>query len=150
MDGLATENVKATDDAGIWRLPKGAEAYAFYLRRYTTTNLTADQIYQKGLSEVTRIEAEMDSLFKKLGYTDGSIVARWRKLENDNLYPDGPDMRARVLADYEKIVRENNERSVTAFDRRAKAPCIVQRNPEVEEGHAAASYQAPPNDRSPP
>ena len=77
-------------------------------------------------------------------------MARWRKLENDNLYPDGPDVRARVLADYEKIVRENNERSVTAFDRRPKAPCIVQRIPEFEEANAAANYQSPPKDGSRP
>jgi uncharacterized protein (DUF885 family) len=60
MDGLATENAHATDDARIWRLPKGADAYTFYLHRATATNLTAEQVHQKGLGEVTRIEAEMD------------------------------------------------------------------------------------------
>src|SRR5260370_38412943 len=150
MDGLATENAHATDDAGIWRRPKGAEAYAFYLRRSTTTDLTAEQIHEKGLSEVTRIEAEMDGFFRKLGYPDSSIVARWRKLEDENLYTDGPDVRARVLRDYEKIVGENSERSVTAFDRRPKAPCIVQRIPEVEEANAAANYQTPPKNGSRP
>jgi uncharacterized protein (DUF885 family) len=150
IDSLATENAKATEDAGLWRLPKGADAYAFYLRRFTTTNLTAEEIHQKGLSEVARIEAEMDALFPKLGLRDGSIVARWEKLQSDNLYPDGPGVRARVLADYEKIIRENNERSLEAFDRRPKAACIVQRIPEFEEANAAANYSAPPIDGSRP
>jgi uncharacterized protein (DUF885 family) len=149
-DGLSTENAKATEDAGLWRLPKGAGAYAFYLRRFTTTDLTAEQVHQKGLDEVARIEAEMDSLFRKLGYTGGSIVARWDKLQNDTLYTDGPDVRARVLADYEKIIRENNERSLEAFDRRPKAACIVQRIPEFQEANAAANYSAPPKDGSRP
>jgi uncharacterized protein (DUF885 family) len=59
VDGLASMNEKATEDAGLWRLPKGAEAYAFYLRRFTTTKMTAEQIHQKGLDEVARIEAEI-------------------------------------------------------------------------------------------
>lgn len=37
-DGLATVNANAPNDAGLWRLPKGAEAYAFFLRRFTTTS----------------------------------------------------------------------------------------------------------------
>ena len=150
VDGLATENAKATEDAGLWRLPKGADVYAFCLHRFTTTDMTAEQIHQKGLDEVARIEAEMNGMFRKLGYTDGSIVARFEKLQNDNLYPDGPDVRDRVLADYEKIIRENNERSVEAFDRRPKSACIVQRIPEFQEANAAANYQAPPKDGSRP
>lgn len=150
IDSLATENSKASDDAGLWRLPKGAAAYAFCLHRFTTTDLTADQIHRKGLDEVARIEAEMDTLFRKLGASDGSIVARWEKLQNDNSYPDGPDVRARVLADYQKFIRENNERSTEAFDRRPKSECIVQRIPEYQEANAAANYSAPPRDGSRP
>ena len=55
-----------------------------------------------------------------------------------------------MLADYAKIVRENNERSVEAFERRPKAACIVQRIPEFEESNAAANYSAPPADGSRP
>ena len=36
---------KSTDDAGLWRFKGGAEAYAYNLKRYTSTNLTADQIH---------------------------------------------------------------------------------------------------------
>ncbi len=150
MDGLATVNAKASDDAGLSRLPKGAEAYSFYLRRFTTTNFTAEQIHQKGLSEVARIEGEMNGLFQKLGYQDGTIIARFEKLQKDNLYPDGPDVRDRVLADYAKIIQGNNERSLEAFNRRPKAACTVQRIPEFQEANAAANYQGPPKDGSRP
>ena len=150
MDGLATVNTSAPNDAGLWRLPKGADAYAFFLRRFTTTTLTSDQIHQKGLDEVARIETEMDGLFKRIGYKNGSIIDRYRKLEDDNTYPVEGDVRARVLADYEKIIRENNERSLQAFDHRPKAACIVQRIPEFQEANAAANYGAPPKDGSRP
>jgi uncharacterized protein (DUF885 family) len=150
MDGLATVNAKASNDAGLWRLPHGAEAYAFTLRRYTTTDMTAEQIHQKGLDEVTRIEKEMDGLFRKIGYKDGSIIQRFEKLQADYSYPDTPDVRDKVLADYAKILRENNERSLEAFDRRPKAACIVQRIPAFQEANAAANYQGPPKDGSRP
>src|SRR5262249_33539185 len=87
IDGLATENARATADAGLWRLPKGAEAYAFFLRRYTPTNMTADEIHQKGLDEVARIGAEMEQLFRKLGYQEGSGMEKWQKLQDDHVYP---------------------------------------------------------------
>jgi uncharacterized protein (DUF885 family) len=150
MDGLATVNAKASNDAGLWRLPHGAEAYAFTLRRYTTTDMTAEQIHQKGLDEVTRIEKEMDGLFRKIGYPDGSIIQRFEKLQAEYSYPDTPDAREKVLADYAKILKENNERSLEAFDRRPKAACIVQRIPEFQEANAAANYQGPPKDGSRP
>jgi uncharacterized protein (DUF885 family) len=149
-DGLATQQTRASDDAGLSRLPHGDEAYAFYLRRYTTTTMTAGQIHRKGLDEVARIEAAMDGVLKKLGYNDGSVNDRMRKLEDDNLYPDTPEVRTRVLADYEKIVRDANDRSAEAFDHRPKAPCIVQRIPAFQEANAAANYQAPPRDGSRP
>ncbi len=150
MDGLATMNNGTTNDAGLWRLPKGDQAYAFYLRRFTTTEMTAEQIHRKGLDEVARIEAEMDVLFRKLGYTTGNTIERFQKLQADHLYPNTPDVREKVLADYAATIRLNNERSLEAFDRRPKSNCIVQRIPEFQEANAAANYGAPPRDGSRP
>ena len=150
IDGLATENAKATEDAGLWRFPKGAEAYAFFLHRYTTTSMTADEIHQKGLDEVARIGAEMETLFRKLGYNGGSEIEKWQKLQDDHVYPDGPDVRTQVLGDYQKFLDQNYEQSLAVFDRRPKAKCIVQRIPEFQEANAAANYQAPSQDGSRP
>ena len=150
MDQLATQSPKATEDAGISRLPNGAEAYAFYLRRFTTTNMTSDQIHQTGLNEVKRIQAEMEELLKRLGKTEGPLEDRLTKIQTDSRYPDGPDVRAAVLADYAKIIQDANRRSQAAFDRVPKANCIVQRIPEFQEANAAANYQPPPPDGSRP
>ncbi len=150
MDGLETVNSKSSNDAGLWRFSDGGAAYAFYLRRFTTTNMTASQIHQKGLDEVARIEGEMDGLFKKLGYNQGSNMEKFRKLQSDNVYANTPDVRQKVLADYAAIIKSNNERSLEAFERRPRAECIVQRIPEFQEANAAANYQGPPRDGSRP
>lgn len=44
----------ASQDAGIWRFPKGEEMYSYFLRFYTTTNLTAKEIHETGIGEVER------------------------------------------------------------------------------------------------
>jgi uncharacterized protein (DUF885 family) len=149
-DSLSTIAGKANDDAGLWRLPRGPEAYAFYLRRYTSTTMSADEIHRTGLEEVARLEGEMDGLLRKLGYREGGVTARMQKLEQDNSYPDEPDVRVHVLADYETIVRDANQRSAEAFAKRPRAQCIVQRIPEFQEANAAANYTAPPPDGSRP
>ncbi len=149
-DELATEAAKATDQAGISRLPHGNEAYAFYLRRYTTTNLTPAEVHRIGLDEVKRIESEMDGLLRKLGYRDGTVEQRMTALESDQQYPDTPDVREKVLADYSRYVEDARQRSLSSFLHTPQAPCIVQRIPEFQEANAAANYQTPPPDGSRP
>ena len=61
----------ATDDAGLWRYKDGAAIYAHKLKQFTTTNMTAAEIHELGLREVSRIESEMDAILRKLGRTEG-------------------------------------------------------------------------------
>ena len=42
-------------------LPDGDKLYNFLIRYWTTTDKTAEEIYQTGLSEVKRIRAEMEA-----------------------------------------------------------------------------------------
>ena len=55
-------------EAGISSLPGGADYYAWTIRFFTTTDMTAQQIHELGLSEVKRIRAEMDAIIKKVGF----------------------------------------------------------------------------------
>jgi uncharacterized protein (DUF885 family) len=59
---------RAPDDVGIWRLDDGAEYYAYLLRAYTTTDMTADEIYDLGLREVARLQGEVRAAAATLGY----------------------------------------------------------------------------------
>lgn len=45
--------------------PDGEAYYNFQLRRFTTTNLTAKEIHEIGLSEVARIRAEMSQVIQR-------------------------------------------------------------------------------------
>lgn len=57
-------------EVGMWSLPDGAARYAFNVKQSTTTNMTPEQIHQLGLSEVSRIEAQMLGVAQKLGFAD--------------------------------------------------------------------------------
>jgi len=50
------------EQVGVWQVPNGAALYAFDVRKFTTTNLTPDQVHKIGLDEVARIEAEMETV----------------------------------------------------------------------------------------
>jgi uncharacterized protein (DUF885 family) len=147
---LAAQVASATDDAGLWRLPHGAEAYALALRISTTTDLTAEQIHAIGLSEVKRIEAQMDELLRGLGYTEGTLQARYDKLNDSVIPPADPDPRPALIAEYTAILRDAEKRAATLFDLRPKAPVEVRREPPFTERNAAAHYSGPAPDGTRP
>jgi uncharacterized protein (DUF885 family) len=149
---LQAQLPRSTNDAGLWRLKGGPEAYEFFLRRYTTTNLTADQIHEIGLQQVSRIETQMDALLRKLGRTAGSVKDRTEKLRLDLQYPNptSDESRAQIMRDADVIVRDAEKRAALLFDVRPKAPVTVQPFPRFREANAAANYNAPAPDGSRP
>jgi len=140
----------AKDDAGIWRLPNGDQAYAQALHQLTTTNSTAKEIHAIGLREVARIEQEMDGYLRQLGYATGSIKERMEQLDADSQPPAQPDPRPALLARYEEILHDAEKRAEPLFDLRPQAPCVVKREPPFTEKSAAAHYTPPARDGSRP
>lgn len=138
-----------TQDAGLWRLPGGEQAYANRLKQMTTTELTPQQIHALGLQEVARIEKEMEGMFVALGYTSGTIKERMAKLEKDS-QPTEADPRPQLLARYDSILRDAEQRAKLLFDKVPQAPVIVQREPVFTEKTAAAHYTWPAKDGSRP
>ena len=147
---LDEQRKTATDEAGYSRLPEGTAAYAARLRNFTSTGLTADQIHQTGLEQVARIEGEMDKVLRQLNYLEGSVKERYQRAMDDYSYPDAPDVRTTILADYEKIIRDAEKRAGALFDLRPKASVVVRRIPEYQERNAAANYALPARDGSRP
>ncbi|HEY2844401.1 MAG TPA: DUF885 domain-containing protein [Bryobacteraceae bacterium] len=149
---LQGQLARSTNDAGLWRLKGGPEAYACFLRRFTTTNLTADQIHEIGLQQVSRIETQMDALLRQLGRTAGPVKERIAKLKLDLRYPNpaSDESRAQIMRDIDGIIRDAEKRAALLFDLRPKAPVIAQPFPRFREANAAANYNAPAPDGSRP
>jgi uncharacterized protein (DUF885 family) len=149
---LQSQLARSTNDAGLWRLKGGSDAYAQFLRRFTTTNLTADQIHEIGLKRVGEIEAQMDSLFKQIGRAEGSVKDRIEKLKLDMEYPNptSESSREQIMRDIDGIIRDAEKRAASLFDIRPKAPVEARPFPTFRENNAAANYNAPPPDGSRP
>lgn len=147
---LESQLPRTTADAGLWRLPGGDEAYAYHLRRFTSTSLSAEEIHAIGLREVARIEAEMDTILRGLGRSEGSVEARVRQLREDLAYSNDDAGRAAIMADIETMMRDAERRSDALFDIRPRSEVIAQPYPEYRWDSAAASYTAPPLDGSRP
>jgi len=58
----------ARETHGINAIPGGEERYAYLVRRYTTTNLTPEQIHAIGLAEVSRIHQEMQGVMNQVEF----------------------------------------------------------------------------------
>ncbi len=56
------------EKAGVWQRKNGDKLYEFLARSYTTTNLTPQEIHEKGLAEVKRIRAEMEKIKTNVGF----------------------------------------------------------------------------------
>lgn len=149
---LESQVSRATDDAGLSQVKGVDEAYVYNLRRFTTTDLTPDQIHEIGLNQVARIETEMDGLLRKLGRTEGSVKDRIAKLSLDLEYPNptSEDSRAQIMRDIDGIIRDAEKRAALLFDVRPKTPVVAQAFPRFREANAAANYNAPPPDGSRP
>lgn len=72
------DTVAATD------LPDGVDYYNHQLRTYTTTDLTAQEIHDIGLSEVARIRAEMLAVIRRSDFLEDNAEAR--ALDDDALF----------------------------------------------------------------
>ncbi|MCW3463922.1 DUF885 domain-containing protein [Chitinophaga nivalis] len=92
----------AQEKAGLYALPGGDRIYAYYLHYYTTApELTPEQVYQTGLTEVARIRKEMEAIKTQVGFT-GTLPAFFTHLKtNPALMPFKTP--AEVLAAYRQI-----------------------------------------------
>ncbi len=69
-------------DGGVWQLPQGDEFYAFLLRQFTTTRLSAEQIHDLGLAQVERVHREMSEIMRRVGHT-GDVRSFMQQLKAD-------------------------------------------------------------------
>lgn len=67
---------------GVGKNPNGKAYYEIALASSTTTDLSADQIHQIGLSEVARIKGEMEAIKEQVGF-EGSLSKFFEYVRDD-------------------------------------------------------------------
>jgi uncharacterized protein (DUF885 family) len=136
------------DTVGMGGLPGGEAWYAFLVRETTTTDLSADEIHQIGLSEVARIHGEMHGVMEKVGF-EGDLKAFFEFLNTDKQFYF--DTREELLAGYEALRSKADEAAPRLFSRLPRAGFEIRPVEAFREQSAAGgSYMSPSADGSRP
>jgi uncharacterized protein (DUF885 family) len=132
----------AKADAGIWKIPGGADFYAGALAYQTTTSLKPEQVHALGLQQVKELQAKVDTLLRAEGLTSGSVTERLVALNHrpDQLFADTDAGRAELLAYLNVRVADIEKRLPTVFATIPRAPMEIVRVPPAIEDGAANGY----------
>jgi len=143
---------RATTDYGAWKFPKGEEYYNKRLRRITTLDLNANEIHQIGLSEVARIQGEMEKIKEQVGF-EGSLQDFFEFMRTDLqfYYPNTPEGKEQYLTKTQAVLKEMEGGPESLFDYIPNADLIVKAVESFREKSGEKSfYQRPAIDGTRP
>ena len=148
------QQTTASNDDGAWKLPEGDVYYGIQLARMTTTDMSASEIHDLGLSEVSRIHGEMNVIKDSVGF-EGSLQDFFVHMREDPegrfSYPNTDEGREQYLAEATAIIDDMRGRLDELFYTKPKAELIVKRvEPFRERAAGKAFYQRPAPDGSRP
>lgn len=149
---LGEQEKSATTDHGVWKFPDGEAFYNTMLKRFTTTDLTAEEVHQIGLDNVARIHDEMRGIMKKVGF-EGNLQEFFTFMREDKqFYYDNTDEgRDAYLAEATAMIERMKAKIPEYFGLLPQAPIEVKRvEPFRERSAGKAFYQSPSQDGSRP
>lgn len=124
--------------SGFMNLPNGKALYDAYIKYYTTTSMTSDEIHNLGLREVERISKEMLKVKNEVGFK-GDLKAFFNHVRTDKkLMPfTKPE---EVIAHFNGIHETMKPNLKKLFDLTPKAAFEVRRTEAFREASASAEY----------
>ena len=127
-------------EVGVWQYPNGDAYYAFTARKFTTTNLTPEQIHNIGLAEVKRIRAEMEAVKATAGF-QGSMAEFFKFLRTDPqfFYKTGDEL----LTASRAMAKRIDPNLVKVFKRLPRTPYGVEPIPMTIAPDTTAAYYQP-------
>lgn len=131
----------ATDDDGVWKLPEGVAFYNQQLRNQTTTRLSADEIHEIGLSEITRIHGEMRGIMQRVGFK-GDLPAFFKFMREDPqfYFPDTAEGKQACLVQATAIIDTMRGRLDELFITKPKAQILVKAVESFREKTAGRAF----------
>jgi uncharacterized protein (DUF885 family) len=135
---------RARASVGASALPDGRAAYARLVRRYTTLELTPEEVHRTGLSEVARIRSEMERVIARTGF-EGSFAEFLAFLRTDpRFYPDSPQALMEKTA---FVLKKMDGRLPRLFGRLPRAPYGIEPVPDyIAPRTTTAYYERPAGD----
>ncbi|MGB2526841.1 DUF885 domain-containing protein [Flagellimonas sp. SN16] len=136
---MSTDYLEAgRESSGIQGEPNGDAHYAHQIKKYTTTNMTAAEIHELGLSEVARIRSEMEKIKEQVGF-EGDLKAFFDYVRNNKDLMPFTDPQ-QVIDNFNAIHERMKPQIEKLFDKKPKTPFEVRRTEAFRENSASAEY----------
>lgn len=126
------------ESSGIDAIPNGEKYYQHQIKLYTTTEMSADEIHQLGLSEVARISTEMEKIKEQVGFK-GNLKAFFDHIRNKKELMPFKDPQE-VIDNFNAIHARMKPEVDKLFDQQPKTPFEVRRTEAFREASASAEY----------
>ncbi|OPC04317.1 hypothetical protein BAS10_14665 [Elizabethkingia meningoseptica] len=138
----------ARDTDGYNTLPNGKDIYAYYVKSWTTTSKTPDEIHKTGLQEVARIRSEMEKVKNQVGYK-GTLEEFLVHVKTD---PKAMPYKTtkEILDGFQGILTKITPKLKTMFNVTPKTPFEIRQTEKFREATASAEYmQGTPDGKRP-
>ena len=124
--------------SGIGSLPFGKDLYAAYVKQWTTTEMTSEEIHELGLKEVARLHAEMEKVKTQVGFK-GTLMEFFDYVRNK------PELKPfkkpeEVIANFERIYSVIKPNVDKLFSLQPKTKFEIRRTEAFREKTASAEY----------
>ncbi|MBK7937924.1 MAG: DUF885 domain-containing protein [Lewinellaceae bacterium] len=139
---------KGRPSSGISETPDGRERYDYLIKYWTTTEMSADDIFRLGQEEVARIRGEMEQVKTQVGFK-GDLRAFFDHVRTDKKFMPfrRPDEVIRWYAGMESVMKPQLNKM---FDLVPKSKFEVRRTEAFREASASAEYSQGTPDGSRP
>ena len=148
-DFLTKEYLPASrKTSGIGSLTFGKDLYKIYVKQWTTTEMTPEEIHELGLQEVARLNAEMEKVKAQVGFK-GSLIEFFEEVRNKKeLKPfTTPEQ---VIANFQSIHNRIKPNVNKLFSLQPKTKFEIRRTEAFREKTASAEYNQGTSDGSRP
>ena len=143
LDFMNAEYLPGTRSSlGASALPNGREFYRHRVRKFTTLEVSPEEVHTLGLSEVKRIRSEMEFIPKGLDF-EGDFDAFLKFLRTDRqFYPSSAESYKREIA---FILKKMDGQLPKLFGKLPRTPYGLKEIPEYIAPKTTAAYYQPPS-----
>ncbi len=139
---------KSRTNTGIKDIPGGKDLYTYYVKYWTTTDQTPNEIYKTGQQEVKRIHGEMVKVKDQVGFK-GNMEEFFTYLRNDPKFTPYKNPEE-VLNAFRSIQAKIAPNLQKMFGRTPKTPFEIRQTEAFRAASASAEYNQGSPDGSRP
>lgn len=146
IDYIKELKKESNNNIGVWSLDNGAKYYEYQLKLNNTIEITPNEVYEYGLTEVERIHNEMTQIKNSVGYTD-SLQDFFKFMRDDKqFYYTNNSSGKQTYLDSAKIIIDNmSEMLPKLFNVLPKTELKVKAVEAFREKSAGKAFYEPPS-----